>query len=197
MMVLRAVWTCNSKRSIRSRIQWWVVDGTTAPHKDIDYKWMILHCGDALVLIFLFGVVSEVLQLPKQSRYRKRQPHPQFMSPPFIVARVSSWKKRLSMEWGHWLKQVLNGGLVSLRNNAMPVFLKSAMVWWEQSRSKRRHEWNNQPWFPSRGNLSSVEKASDSVWMRLSRVCGNNRRRAAVRSNLSQPYWSDCCLRLD
>ena len=84
--VPRGVCTCNSTRSMRSRIQWWVVNSTTAPHKDINYEWMILHCGDALVSTFLFGVVLEVLSLSEQSRYCKRQPHPEFTSGLFILA---------------------------------------------------------------------------------------------------------------
>ena len=74
---------------MRLRIQWWIVKGRVAPHNNINYEWMILHRGGhTLVLVFLFGFVSEVLSLPKESRYPKRQLHPEFTSPPppFIVA---------------------------------------------------------------------------------------------------------------
>ena len=72
---------------MRSRIQWWVVDGTTGPHKATNYEWMILNGGHALVFIFLFGFVSEVLSLPEQSRYCTRQLQPDPQAP------RSSWLK--------------------------------------------------------------------------------------------------------
>ena len=90
--------------SVCSRIQWCVVKATVAPYKDTTItNCMIVHGGHALVLVLLFGFVSEVQSLLKQNKpIWIHKPHVHYGPLPISEAKTDCAVKRLTQSSIRW-----------------------------------------------------------------------------------------------